>query len=289
MATVLPPAKNDISGTAPNPSNAVARMAFGKLHDYLMNLLGSAGSPEAARAALEIPSNTAINYALNTDYLVNQRNVAGNLVGAGAGHFYRDCWYGGATGYNFSNISPAGDLNQRVYLPQDGNGRFYTISWGGVATVKKDGAIITSPHTFASSGGAAPIIITQAFAAGSAGLITNLLFEPGQTQTQWPKPEPVAELLRCLRFCFSFDENLGNIITASNVGSPNIRFPVEMASIPIFEGAATLTASSGLNGTPIIYTGIGVPTSKKSVFITNSAANWTVGNQVRLTAVFVAV
>lgn len=289
MPTVLPPTKNDISGTAPNPSNAVARAAFGKLHDWAINLFGSTGTPEGARAALGLPSNTALNYALNTDYLVNQRNVAGNLVGAGAGHFYRDCWYGGAAGYNISNASPAGDLNQRVYLPQDGNSRSYTISWAGVATVKKDGVTITSPHTFMSSGGATPVIITQAFAAGSAGLITNLLFEPGQTQTQWSKPEPVAELLRCQRFCFPFDENLGNIITASNVGSPNIRFPVEMASTPIFEGAATLTASSGLSGTPLIYTGAGVPASKKSVFITNSAANWSVGNQVRLTAVFMAV
>lgn len=56
MATVTPPARNDISGTAPNPSNAVARAAFGELHDYLMNLLGSAGSPAAALAALGAPT-----------------------------------------------------------------------------------------------------------------------------------------------------------------------------------------------------------------------------------------
>lgn len=52
MATVLPPVRNDVSGTAPNPSNAVARTAFGVLHDYLMNLLGSAGTPAAACTTL---------------------------------------------------------------------------------------------------------------------------------------------------------------------------------------------------------------------------------------------
>ena len=49
MATVAPPARTDIAGT---PSNAVAKTAFGVLHDYLLNLLGSAGSPAAARTAL---------------------------------------------------------------------------------------------------------------------------------------------------------------------------------------------------------------------------------------------
>ena len=63
MATVLPPVRDDISGTAPNPSNAVARTAFGVLHDYLMNLLGSAGTPAAARTAL---GSTATGDALFT-------------------------------------------------------------------------------------------------------------------------------------------------------------------------------------------------------------------------------
>lgn len=68
MATVLPPVRNDVSGTAPNPSNAVARTAFGVLHDYLMNLLGSAGTPAAARAALgaELEAGAMMPYARNT-------------------------------------------------------------------------------------------------------------------------------------------------------------------------------------------------------------------------------
>ncbi len=60
MATVAPPARTDIAGT---PSNAVAKTAFGVLHDYLLNLLGSAGSPAAARTAL---GSTATGDALFT-------------------------------------------------------------------------------------------------------------------------------------------------------------------------------------------------------------------------------
>jgi|GEM_PF-3702056 len=60
MATVAPPARTDIAGT---PSNAVAKTAFGVLHDYLLNLLGSAGSPADARTAL---GSTATGDALFT-------------------------------------------------------------------------------------------------------------------------------------------------------------------------------------------------------------------------------
>jgi hypothetical protein len=52
MPTVVPPARDEISGTAPNPDSATARAGFGKLHDYLMNLLGSAGTAAAALIAL---------------------------------------------------------------------------------------------------------------------------------------------------------------------------------------------------------------------------------------------
>lgn len=52
MPTVALPPRSSISGTSPNPSNAVARAAFGVMHDYLVNLLGSDGSATAALAAL---------------------------------------------------------------------------------------------------------------------------------------------------------------------------------------------------------------------------------------------
>jgi hypothetical protein len=74
MATVTPPIRNDISGTAPNPSNAVARTAFGVLHDYLMNLLGSAGTPAAARTALDIKQLQSIDYTLSGSALTLKLN-----------------------------------------------------------------------------------------------------------------------------------------------------------------------------------------------------------------------
>jgi microcystin-dependent protein len=74
MATVIPPIRDDISGTAPNPSNAVARAGFGALHDYLMNLLGSAGTPAAARTALDIKQLQSIDYTLSGNALTLKLN-----------------------------------------------------------------------------------------------------------------------------------------------------------------------------------------------------------------------
>lgn len=104
MATVLPPVRNDISGTAPNPSNAVARAAFGVLHDYLMNLLGSAGSPKAARAALEVPDTLARNIIINGACTVQQR--ASLVVSNGV------TGYGGPDRFISANQGAGGQFTQ---------------------------------------------------------------------------------------------------------------------------------------------------------------------------------
>jgi hypothetical protein len=52
MTYAAPPAKTEISDTYPNPSNAVARVGFGSLWDYVTGLLGLTGNPAEALAAL---------------------------------------------------------------------------------------------------------------------------------------------------------------------------------------------------------------------------------------------
>lgn len=51
-----PPAKAEISATYPNPSNAAARIGFGKLYDYVVGLLGLTGDATEARTALGVPA-----------------------------------------------------------------------------------------------------------------------------------------------------------------------------------------------------------------------------------------
>lgn len=60
MPTYAPPARTEISDTYPNPSNAVARIGFGSLWDYVVSLLGATGTPADARTALGLVIGTNV-------------------------------------------------------------------------------------------------------------------------------------------------------------------------------------------------------------------------------------
>lgn len=61
MTYSAPPARTEISDTYPNPSNAVARVGFGSLWDYVTGLLGSTGNPAEAQAAMQVPGLSSAN------------------------------------------------------------------------------------------------------------------------------------------------------------------------------------------------------------------------------------
>ncbi len=83
MAYSAPPARTEISDTYPNPSNAVARVGFGKLWDYVTGLLGSTGSPTAAKAALLIPLDIDFtNRIINGAMMIDQRNAGASVTPA---------------------------------------------------------------------------------------------------------------------------------------------------------------------------------------------------------------
>lgn len=202
MATVAPPARTDIAGT---PSNAVAKTAFGVLHDYLLNLLGSAGSPAAARTALgsttvgdavyiassqaaaqsalgvysiagtdtaiaaaiaEVPNQNIID---NSNFAINQRGVTGT-VSLAAGAFGHDRWKAGASGctYTFSTSANVTTL---------------TISAGSLVQNIRGETLQTGTHVLSWSGTAQGKIGAGSYAAsgvtGSATGGTNLAVEFG--------------------------------------------------------------------------------------------------------------
>lgn len=63
MAT--PPARTEISDTYPNPSDAVARVGFGRLYDYVVGLLGATGNAPEARTLLSA-AKTGANSDITT-------------------------------------------------------------------------------------------------------------------------------------------------------------------------------------------------------------------------------
>jgi hypothetical protein len=69
MTYAPPPARTEISDTYPNPSNAVARIGFGSLWDYVTGLLGSTGNPAEAITALTAAGlNTANSFTLKQEF-----------------------------------------------------------------------------------------------------------------------------------------------------------------------------------------------------------------------------
>jgi hypothetical protein len=59
-----------------------------------------------------------------------------------------------------------------------------------------------------------------------------------------------------------------------------------MRSAPTLESGATYTAGGGANGTPIQATGLGLGSTADSVYLYNSAANWSAGNAIALNGAF---
>ena len=83
MAYTAPPAKAEISDTYPNPSNAVARIGFGSLWDYVTGLLGLTGNPAEARTALGLVIGTDVQaYNANTAFTNVVQTFTGGQRGA---------------------------------------------------------------------------------------------------------------------------------------------------------------------------------------------------------------
>lgn len=81
-----PPARTEISDTYPNPSDAVARIGFGRLWDYVTGLLGTTGNASAARALLGLSNRATVASAASANIWVelgNQINWTGTVTATG--------------------------------------------------------------------------------------------------------------------------------------------------------------------------------------------------------------
>lgn len=79
----LPPERAEISAPYPNPSNAVARVGFGKMWDWLTGLFGLEGTPAGARLAL------GLNFGLWSNTTVGITSLTGTITNGNATIRYR--------------------------------------------------------------------------------------------------------------------------------------------------------------------------------------------------------
>jgi len=200
MAT--PPARTDLADTYPNPSNAVFRTGIGKLHDFLMGLLGTTGNAVDARAALGIGDSISNrNLVVNGDFSVNQRVYGGTLTTA-ANQVTLDRWRVvvsgqaitfGAASPGRTVTAPAGGMEQIIEAGWV-RGGVHTLSWGGTATATVNGAAITSGGQTASL--ATNTAVTLRFTGGT---VSDVQFERGSSATPREYRPPLTELMLCQR------------------------------------------------------------------------------------------
>lgn len=193
MATVIPPIRDDISGTAPNPSNAVARTAFGVLHDYLMNLLGSAGTPAAARTALDIKQLQSIDYAFSSGALILKLNPTNRD--------YRSTTLTSGTPVNVSNasqltltISNGSTLGTVSGVQSDiaiisinnaGTMELAAVNLAGGATLDETGLITTVAEGGAGAADSATVFYSNTARTGVAYRVEGIFRSTQTTAGAW--------------------------------------------------------------------------------------------------------
>jgi hypothetical protein len=283
------PARTTMSNPYPAPTDAAGRAWFLGLYDSVLGLLGSAATPASARDGLLLPKRAAKNLLVNPNFSVNQR-------GAGAGYFatgfVRDQWQAnlatvtatGGTG-RLNAIDAAGYIFQSRSLV---SGVTYTLSNSGTAKLRikrvDDLSFIpftTGPQTFVATSSTIPYEF-----AVSDGTLGTVLLEEGAFATESEQRSDLDELRICQQYCYAFKGSVGSARTVGNLYAHNVLMPINFAGFPALE-SATFSSSAGSNGTPTIFIGAGSAASKQSAYIYNSAANWTVGSNIDLNAVFV--
>lgn len=170
MAYSAPPARTAISDTYPNPSNAVARVGFGQLWDYVTGLLGATGNPAAAQTALGLVIGTNVQaYNANTAFTNTAQTFSAGQRGAitaltdgatitpdfSASNNFSVTLGGNRTMANPTNIV-AGQSGS-IFITQDATGS-RTLAWGSY---------------WKFSNGTAPTLSTTANAVDRVDYIVN--------------------------------------------------------------------------------------------------------------------
>jgi hypothetical protein len=135
---------------------------------------------------------------------------------------------------------------------------------------------------------------TNATRASSIGIqnftadVWGVQVEAGSTATAFQTATGTiqGELAACQRYYQKNNYSLGITRSADHAYSAVLYFKTTMKSAPTLDSGATFTVGSGNAGTPVIYSGTGVPSTADSVYIYNNANNWTAAVFVQLNAGF---
>ena len=118
--------------------------------------------------------------------------------------------------------------------------------------------------------------------------ITGVQLEEGSVATPFEHRQYGQELALCQRYYYKHNGNWGNAYTSSNSTSLGFTFKATMRAQPTMDSGAAFFASTGSNGTPAVYAGTGTGSDGNSIYVYNSAGNWTTTAVIGLNAGFSA-
>ena len=191
------------------------------------------------------------------------------------------------------SISTANNWEQKaITIAGDTSGTWLTTNGAGLAVqfgLGIDASISGTAGSWAGTGywgatGAINLLATS----GATFYITGVQLEEGSVATPFEHRQYGQELALCQRYYYKHNGNWGNAYTSSNSTSLGFTFKATMRAQPTMDSGAAFFASTGSNGTPAVYAGTGTGSDGNSIYVYNSAGNWTATAVIGLNAGFSA-
>jgi hypothetical protein len=185
--------------------------------------------------------------------------------------------------WEYETITIAGDTSG-TWLTDNGAG--LKIHFGlGVGSSFSGAAGAWAGSNFLSATGAVSVIGTL----NATWYVTGVQLEVGSTATSFDYRPYGTELVLCQRYCHAFSSySFGRARDADSFFNGNVTLGTTMRTAPTLRSGATYTVNTGSAGTPSIRNAAGSASSSDSVYMENSAANWTTSAVVALTGIFEA-
>jgi hypothetical protein len=132
------------------------------------------------------------------------------------------------------------------------------------------------------------IVFTVGAQTSGTWTIDNVQFEAGSTATDFERRPIGTELALCQRYYWKVATTVGRIYDGSNLHQPAVFMRQTMRSTPTLESGATFTVGGGNAGTVALLSTTAASSSPDSVYLYNSANNWTVAQTAQLNGAFYA-
>jgi hypothetical protein len=180
------------------------------------------------------------------------------------------------------SVTIAGDTTG-TWVTNNGSGIFLNFSLGTGSTYSAS-AGTWSAGNYLSATGAISVVGTS----GATFYITGVQLEKGSTATSFDYRPYGTELALCQRYCQAVSNYSLGVSSYTNIPASPVQLRVTMRAAPTLSSGASFAVDGGSAGTPALSATTGGTSNPDSVFVINSANNWSVGNRTSFTGILTA-